>query len=191
MNRREIFLTTREQIREHDSALDTMMALARATLAVSAVVLGIMIISLGNLVVVMHETYLNQQGLAGLSGQSMAALLVCVVTGLGLIMASTALSVRAVGVIHIRQPISSADFGKGGKADPAVIKNMVMVPDDRAYDDLIASCVEALRDREVAVAKVGARTAMAQKFLLAGLLFAGAGVMVALPALAATSLPPW
>lgn len=184
-------MTTREQIREHDSALDTMMALARATLAVSAVVLGIMIISLGNLVVVMHETYLNQQGLAGLSGQSMAALLVCVVTGLGLIMASTALSVRAVGVIHIRQPISSADFGEGGKADPAVIKNMVMVPDDRAYDDLIASCVEALRDREVAVAKVGARTAMAQKFLLAGLLFAGAGVMVALPALAATSLPPW
>jgi len=191
MNRREIFLTTREQIREHDTALGIMMALARATLAVSAVVLGIMIISLGNLVVVMHEIYLNQQGLAGLSGQSMAALLVCVVAGLSLIMASTALSVRAVGVLYIRQPITSDDFGKEGKADPAVIKNMVMVPDDRAYDDLIASCVEALRNREVAVAKVGMRTAMAQKFLLAGLLFSGAGVMVALPALAATSLPPW
>lgn len=167
------------------------MALARATLAVSAVVLGIMIISLGNLVLFMHETYLNQQEPEGLSGQSIAAILACVVTGLILIMFSTALSVRAVGVLYIRQPISSEDFGKGGKADPAVIKNLVTVPDDQAYDDLIASCVEAMKDREMAVARVASRTALAQKFLLAGLLFAGAGVMIALPALAATSLPPW
>lgn len=167
MNRREIYMMARGQIREHDSALVIMMALARATLAVSAVVLGIMIISLGNLVVFMHETYLNQQEPAGLSGQSMVALLVCVVAGLGLIMSSTALSVRAVGVLYVRQPITSDDFGKGGKADPAVIESIVMVPDDKAYDDLIASCVEALRDRETAAAKVGARTALAQKFLLA------------------------
>lgn len=191
MNRREIFMMTREQLREHDAVLETMMALARSTLAVSAVVLGIMVISLGNLVAFMHEAYLTQQEPTGLSGQSMVALLVCVVMGLGLIMFSTALSVRAVGVLYVRQPITSEDFGKGGKADPAVIEDIVMEPDDKAYDDLIASCVEALRDRETAAAKVGTRTAMAQKFLLAGLLFAGAGVMVALPALAVTSLPPW
>jgi len=39
----------REQIREHDTMLGAMRALARATLAAGAVVLGIMIVSLGSL----------------------------------------------------------------------------------------------------------------------------------------------
>lgn len=45
----------REQIRDHDTTLGAMRALARATLAAGAVVLGIMTVSLGNLVAPVND----------------------------------------------------------------------------------------------------------------------------------------
>jgi len=60
MNLRELYMVLREQIRDHDATLEAMRALARATLAVSAVVLGIMIISLGNLVALVNDGRLGE-----------------------------------------------------------------------------------------------------------------------------------
>jgi len=50
MSFRELYAMLREQIRDHYTMLGAMRALARATLAAGAVVLGIMIVSLGSLV---------------------------------------------------------------------------------------------------------------------------------------------
>lgn len=106
---KELYNILQGQIRRHDAVLEAMRALARATLAVSAVVLGIMTVSLGSLVVFVHESYPH-----GLSPHASAAVTALIVAGLVGIVASVVLSVRAVSVTRVRQPISRNDFGVDG-----------------------------------------------------------------------------
>jgi len=73
MSFRELYAVFRELIRDHDSTLEAMRALARATLAVSAVVLGIMIISLGNLVALVSDGRLG--GLSPLAETAVMAII--------------------------------------------------------------------------------------------------------------------
>lgn len=184
MGLRELYMALRGQIRDHDAILEAMRALARATLAVSAVVLGIMIISLGNLVALVNDGRLE-----GLSPQVEAAVMITIATGLGGIMASVVFSVLAVGVSPVKTPISRNDFGKGRDVRASIGK-MASAPDDEVYGNLAETCVRALEDREREISRVGLRTTQAQAFLLAGLLIAGAGVMIMFLAHATRSMPP-
>lgn len=172
MHYRELYNMLLGQIRDHDAVLEAMRALARATLAVSAVVLGIMIISLGNLVIFIHGSYPH-----GIPLQAATVIIALTVMGLGGIMAAVVLSVRAVSVSRVRQPISYRDFGEGARH---VLENMRSATDDEVYGNLAETCVAALKDRETAIGTVGFRTSWAQVFLLAGLLASGAGITIAL-----------
>lgn len=163
------------QICGHDAVLEAMRALARATLAVSAVVLGIMIISLGNLVVFVHGSHPH-----AIPPQTAMVIMALAVAGLGGIMASVVLSVRAVSVSRVRQPISRGDFGKGEREVRHALENMHDATDDEVYRNLVETCVAALGDRERAIDTVGFRTSWAQMLLLAGLLASGAGITIAL-----------
>jgi len=62
MSFRELYAVFRELIRDHDSTLEAMRALARATLAAGAVVLGIMIVSLGSLMALSKDGRLGGGG---------------------------------------------------------------------------------------------------------------------------------
>ena len=184
MGLRALYMALREQIRDHDAILEAMRALARATLAVSAVVLGIMIISLGNLVALV-----NDGRLVGLSPMAETVVMVGIAAGLGGIMASVVFSVLAVGVSPMRTPISRDDFGKGRDV-AAAIGTMAGAPDDEMYRNLSETCVKALEDREREISRVGIRTTQAQVSLLAGLLVAGTGVMIMFLALVSGSVQP-
>jgi len=183
MSFRELYAVFRELIRDHDSTLEAMRALARATLAVSAVVLGIMIISLGNLVALVSDGRLG-----GLSPLAETAVMAIIAAGLGGIMASVVFSVLAVGVSPVRTPMPSDDFGKGRDVG-ASIEKMASAPDDRVYRTLVESYVRSLEDRERDISRVGLRTTQAQAFLLAGLLLAGTGVMIMFLAHVTRSMP--
>jgi len=155
-----------------------MRSLAQATPAVGAAVLGIMIISLGNLAVFMHESYPH-----GMPPQVTAAVSL-VAAGLVGIMASVVLSVRAVSVTRVRQPISREGFGSDARG---TIEGMLDASDDEVYGELVESCVDALEDRERAIDSVGFRTSWAQVSLLGGLLVAGVGIMMALVLVASST----
>lgn len=163
------------QIHGHDAVLGSTRSLAQATLAVSAVVLGIMIISLGNLVIFIHGSHPH-----AIPPQVATAIMVLMAAGLGGIMASVVLSVRAVSVSRVRQPISRGDFGKGGKGVRHALEKMHNATEDEVYGNLVETCVAALEDRERAIDAVGLRTSWAQVLLLAGLLVTGTGVTIAL-----------
>jgi len=183
MNLRELYMVLREQIRDHDATLEAMRALARATLAVSAVVLGILIISFGNLAVLVNDGLLG-----GLSAPAEIAVMVAIAAGLGGIMASVVFSVLAVRVSYVRAPISRDDFGGDGTIGETIGK-MVSAPDERVYGTLVETCAMALADRERDISRVGFRTTLAQAFLLAGLVVAGTGVMLMFLAHVTSSVP--
>jgi len=66
-----LYMVLRGQIRDHDAILEAMRALARATLAVSAVVIGITMTSLGNPVAPVN--YGCQTGVARVRTRSLRA----------------------------------------------------------------------------------------------------------------------
>jgi len=183
MNLRDLYAALREQIRDHDAILEAMRALARATLAASAVVLGIMIVSLGTLV-----TLVIDGRLGGLSPAAETAVMAAIVAGLAGIMVSVVLSMLAVRVSCVTPPISRNDFGKDDDVREA-IGRIVRAPDDRVYETLVGACIKSLEDRERDISRVGFRTTLAQAFLLAGLLVAGTGVMITFLAHATSSMP--
>lgn len=148
-----------------------------------------MVVSLGNLALFMLEMHRAGAVPEGLPWQALAPITACSVAGLGFIISSVALSVRALAIPYVRYAISRGDFFTGGGVDMDAVERVVGSPDDDMYDDLIVSCVRAIEDRERVLPKVGSRTSMAQKCLLAGVLLAGGGVMAALPALLAAVLP--
>jgi len=178
---RELYSILQGQIRRHDAVLEAMRALARATLTVSAVVLGAMAVSLGNLVVFVQEGYPH-----GLLPHAAAAVIALAVAGLVGIVASVVLSVRAVSVTRVRQPISRNDFGAGGSC---AVEGMLESTEEEVYGSLVEGCVDSLEDREKAIDRVGFRTSWAQVFLLGGLVVASAGITFAL-ALVASGLGP-
>lgn len=189
MDLRVFYGILRWQVGERDSALEAARALARAVLAAGAVLLGIMVVSLGNLALFVLEMHKDGAVPDGLPWQALALITVCSVAGLGFIIASVAFSVRALTVPYVRYAISSRDFSAGGDVDMGAVERIAGSPDNEMYADLIVSCVKAIRDREKVLPMVGARTSMAQKCLLAGVLLAGGGVMAALPVLLAAVMP--
>lgn len=183
MEPREFYEILHGQVGERDSSLEAARALARAVLAASAVLLGIMVVSLGNLALFILEMHKDGADPGGLPWQALVLITVCSVAGLGFIMASAAFSVRALTVPYVRYAISREDFSSGEGIDMDAVGRAVRSSADKMYDDLIVSCIRALEDRERVLAKVGARTSMAQKCLLAGILLVGGGVIAALPVL--------
>lgn len=148
-----------------------------------------MVVSLGNLALFILEMHKDGTVPDGLPWQALALITVCPVAGLGFIIASVAFSMRALTVPYVRYSISREDFLAGGDVDMGAVERAVGSTDDEMYGDLIVSCVKAIDDREEVLPKVGARTSMAQKCLLVGVLLAGGGVMAALPALLAAVMP--
>jgi len=189
MDLREFFEILRWQVGERDSALEAARALARAVLAAGSVLLGIMVVSLGNLALFILETHREGGVPDGLPWQALALITACSVAGLGFIIASVAFSVRALTVPYVRYAISREDFSARGGVDMDAVGRAAGSASDKVYGDLIVSCIKAIEDREMVLPRVGSRTSMAQKCLLAGVLLAGGGVMVALPLLLAAALP--
>jgi len=194
VGRKAFFEVLSGQVRERDSALEAARSPARAVLAAGSVLLGITVISLGNPALYILGMRRDGAGPDGLPWLAPALITACFAAGLGLIMASVALSVRALAIPYVRYATSRGDFFTGGGVDMDAVERAAGSPDDDMHDDdmhddLIVSCARAIGYRERVLPRVGARTFMAQRFLLAGVLLIGGDVMAALPLLLAAALP--
>ncbi len=184
MNSRNAYHELREQIRDHDTVLGYQKARARALLGASAVLLGIMGISLGNFA----GFVLGNYGVVGEAGMfpiyAIVTTIMLGMAGLAGAMISMIFSARALAVSYTHQPMASENFGTGGNVDDKILDRVMEAPDHYVYVSLIKSCIRALHSREQNIARVGARSAVAQLSLLSGLMLAGIGAIVALSVIA-------
>ncbi len=190
MNPKDAYRELREQVYHHDTVLEGQNGRAKSLLAVSAVLLGIMGISLGNFAGFVHENYVvSVDEPETLPIQAIVATMILGMAGLAGAMISMIFSVRALYVSRINQPIMSKNFGKDGNVDSDMLDAWIKLPEREAYTELIKSCVSALHSREENIARIGARAGVAQSSLLAGLILAGTGAMVALSVFILAFLP--
>lgn len=151
---------------------------ARGVLHISALVLGVMIAGLGNLVWFVYGGGLSQAGsFASLPEWAVMIGIAYGVAGLFAMARAIDCSMRALGAASVYQPMVWQDFEKDGKFDTRVVKELAASRDEVFYMSVIESCVRTLQSRQRELGRVVARTGSAKRFLRHGLLFASLGVL--------------
>ena len=167
MNLEAIYAILMSQVGHHDAIVDRHRGKASALLAVSAVVLGIMIISMGNFAGFIYENYANNAGEAKMPPTgAIIAIMACGMAGLLGIIVSMFFSVYALSTSDTQQAITSKDFGSDGNVDQDALDAWVEMSDQEAHRELVESCVRALHSRERDAVRIGQKTTIAQAVFL-------------------------
>lgn len=151
---------------------------ARGVLHISALVLGVMIAGLGNLVWLVYGGGLSQVGaFASLPEWAVMIGIAYGVAGLFAMARAIDYSMRALGAASVYQPMVWQDFEADGKFDTRIVKELAASRDEVFYMSVIESCVRTLQSRQQELNRVVDRTGHAKKFLRYGLLSATLGVL--------------
>lgn len=166
-----------EQIRLHDTYLQSVREKARSTLRTSTVVLGIMVVGMGNFVLFLYGGYSEgAEAYEALPGWSIAIISVYGITSLVYGARSIYFAMRAIHVVVLFQPTVYSDFTIDGKMNLQTVKDSLNETEEVFYLEMIEACIGALRSREEEARRVGNETKRSQTSLQDGPVFAAIGV---------------
>ena len=145
---------------------------------ISVLILGVLIVGLGNLIWFVYGGGLEQSSaFASLPEWAVMTGVAYGIVGLFAIARAINRSMHAFGTTGVHHPMVQRDFETDGIFDPRKIERAAAASGRDFYMGVIESCVQTLHSRQQEALRIAGETGRAQRLLRHGLLSASLGVL--------------